>query len=148
MGPEDQRRGPLGGLGHGGRPGHPPLGLQFAAADTLATSYVLGMGIRKIGRFDLILSGMRTSDGDTGQVGPQLAEELDIPLVTAVEKVERKEGPVSRGASLRRIQRGPGCICPCPLYYLCRENGAPSESDRNRGCLQQTSDRVAGTRRT
>jgi electron transfer flavoprotein beta subunit len=61
---------------------------RFATSDTLATSYVLGMGIRKIGPFDLILCGMRTSDGDTAQVGPQLAEELDIPHVTGVEKLE------------------------------------------------------------
>lgn len=65
---------------------------RFAAGDTLATSYVLGMGIRKIGKFDLILCGMRTTDGDTGQVGPQLAEELDLPCVSAVEKVEREKG--------------------------------------------------------
>jgi len=64
---------------------------RFAASDTLATSYVLGMGIRKIGAFDLILCGMRTTDGDTGQVGPQLAEELGVPHVTAVEKIEKKE---------------------------------------------------------
>ncbi len=65
---------------------------RFAAGDTLATSYVLGMGIRKIGRFDLILCGMRTTDGDTGQVGPQLAQELDLPYVSAVEKLEREKG--------------------------------------------------------
>ena len=64
---------------------------RFAASDTLATSYVLGMGIRKIGSFDLILCGMRTTDSDTGQVGPQLAEELDVPHVTGVEKLERKK---------------------------------------------------------
>ena len=64
---------------------------RFAASDTLATSYVLGMGIRKIGGYDLILCGMRTTDGDTGQVGPQLAEELDIPHVTAAEKIEKRE---------------------------------------------------------
>jgi electron transfer flavoprotein beta subunit len=64
---------------------------KFASADTLATAYVLGMGIRKIGRFDLILGGMRTSDGDTGQVGPQVAEELNIPHVGAVDKVEGKK---------------------------------------------------------
>src|SRR4030043_2319474 len=64
---------------------------RFAASDTLATSYVLGMGIRKIGNFDLILCGMRTADSDTAQVGPQLAEELDVPQVTGVEKLERKE---------------------------------------------------------
>ena len=61
---------------------------RFSASDTLATSYVLGMGIRKIGRFGLILCGMRTTDGDTGQVGPQLAEELDLPHISAVEKLE------------------------------------------------------------
>jgi electron transfer flavoprotein beta subunit len=62
---------------------------RFAASDTLATSYVLGMGIRKIGPFDLILCGMRTVDSDTAQVGPQLAEELDLPHVTGVEKLQR-----------------------------------------------------------
>ena len=63
---------------------------RFGASDTLATSYVLGMGIRKIGSFDLVLCGMRTTDSDTGQVGPQLAEEIDIPHVTGVERLERK----------------------------------------------------------
>jgi electron transfer flavoprotein beta subunit len=64
---------------------------RFTASDTLATSYVLGMGIRKIGKFDLILCGVRTTDGDTGQVGPQLAEELDLPHISGVEKVEREK---------------------------------------------------------
>jgi electron transfer flavoprotein beta subunit len=64
---------------------------RFAASDTLATSYVLGMGIRKIGHFDLILCGIHTTDGGTAQVGPQLAEELGISQVTAVEKVEREK---------------------------------------------------------
>jgi len=62
---------------------------RFAASDTLATSYVLGMGIRKIGPFDLILCGIRTTDSDTAQVGPQLAEELSLPHVTGVEKLQR-----------------------------------------------------------
>jgi electron transfer flavoprotein beta subunit len=65
---------------------------RFSSSDTLATSYVLGMGIRKIGKFDLILCGMRTTDGDTGQVGPQLAEELHLPHISAVEKLEREKG--------------------------------------------------------
>jgi electron transfer flavoprotein beta subunit len=64
---------------------------RFGASDTLATSYALGMGIRKIGRFDVILCGTRTADSDTGQVGPQLAEELGIPHVTGVEKLEKVE---------------------------------------------------------
>jgi electron transfer flavoprotein beta subunit len=62
---------------------------RFAASDTLATSYVLGMGIRKVGPFDLVLCGMRTTDSDTAQVGPQLAEELDLPHVTGVENLQR-----------------------------------------------------------
>jgi electron transfer flavoprotein beta subunit len=66
---------------------------RCAASDTLATSYVLGRGIRKIGKFDLILCGMRTTDGDTGQVGPQLAEELNLPHIGNVEKVEGEKGP-------------------------------------------------------
>jgi len=64
---------------------------RFAASDTLATSYVLGMGIRRIGKFDLILCGIRTTDSNTAQVGPQLAEELDLPHVTSVEKLEKEK---------------------------------------------------------
>ena len=64
---------------------------RFATSDTLATSYVLGMGVRKIGNYDLILCGMRTTDSGTAQVGPQLAEELDIPHVTGVERLEKRE---------------------------------------------------------
>lgn len=65
---------------------------RFAAGDTFATSYVLAMAIRKIGPFDLILCGVRTIDSDTGQVGPQLAEGLDIPHVAGVKKLERRAG--------------------------------------------------------
>ncbi len=61
---------------------------RFAGADTLATSYVLGMGIRKLGDFDVVLCGTESTDSDTGQVGPQLAEEMDLPQVTGVDKIE------------------------------------------------------------
>ena len=64
---------------------------RFAGSDTLATSYVLGMGIRKIGKCDMILCGMQSTDSGTAQVGPQLAEELDLPHITGVEKLERKK---------------------------------------------------------
>lgn len=62
---------------------------RFSGSDTLATSYVLAMGIRKIGSYEVILCGIRTTDSDTGQVGPQLAEELGIPHVTGVEHIEK-----------------------------------------------------------
>jgi electron transfer flavoprotein beta subunit len=60
---------------------------MFAGADTLATSYTLAQAIRKLGAFDLIICGMKTTDGDTAQVGPELAEELGIPHVAYVNKI-------------------------------------------------------------
>jgi electron transfer flavoprotein beta subunit len=60
----------------------------FAGADTLATSYTLARGIEKIGKFDLIICGKQASDGDTAQVGPGIAEKLNIPHVTYVKKIE------------------------------------------------------------
>lgn len=52
---------------------------KFAGADVLATAYTLSQGIRAIGDFDLIVCGRQTTDGDTAQVGPAIAEYLDIP---------------------------------------------------------------------
>ena len=60
----------------------------FAGSDTLATSYTLSAAIRKLGDFDLILCGKQASDGDTAQVGPGIAECLDIPFVAFVKKIE------------------------------------------------------------
>jgi len=54
---------------------------NFAGADVLATSYTLSQGIRLLGGYDLILCGKQTTDGDTAQVGPALAEHLGIPHV-------------------------------------------------------------------
>ncbi|MEA3485678.1 MAG: electron transfer flavoprotein subunit beta/FixA family protein, partial [Candidatus Aerophobetes bacterium] len=62
--------------------------LSFAGSDTLATSYTLSMGIRKMGKFDLILLGKQAIDGDTAQVGPGLAEWLNLPQITYARKIE------------------------------------------------------------
>ena len=59
----------------------------FAGADTWATSYTLASGIKKIGRYDLIVCGEKTVDGDTGQVGPEIAEWLSIPHVAYVSEI-------------------------------------------------------------
>ena len=59
----------------------------FAGADTLATAYTLAEAIRKIGDVSLILCGKQAIDGDTAQVGPEIAENLDWPHVTYVRKV-------------------------------------------------------------
>ena len=63
----------------------------FAGADTLATSYTLSKGIKKIGNYDLIICGKQATDGDTAQVGPSLAEKLGIPHTTYVRKIEEIE---------------------------------------------------------
>jgi len=60
----------------------------FAGADTLATSYTLASAVKKLGGFDLIICGEKTVDGDTGQVGPEMAEHLGIPHIAYVAKVE------------------------------------------------------------
>jgi len=59
---------------------------KFGGADVLATSYTLSQGIKKFGKFDLILCGKQTTDGDTAQVGPEIAEYLNIPSVCNVSK--------------------------------------------------------------
>ena len=60
----------------------------FAGADTLATSYTLSMGIKKMGDANLIICGKQATDGDTAQVGPSLAEKLGYPHTTYVRKIE------------------------------------------------------------
>jgi electron transfer flavoprotein alpha/beta subunit len=60
----------------------------FAGADTLATAYTLAKGIRKIGKADVILMGRQAIDGDTGQVGPGVAENLALPHITEIRKIE------------------------------------------------------------
>lgn len=60
----------------------------FAGADTWATSFTLGKAVETIGKYDLILCGRQAIDGDTAQVGPQLADYLDIPQVTYVQEIE------------------------------------------------------------
>jgi electron transfer flavoprotein beta subunit len=60
---------------------------QFGGADTHATSYTLAQAIRKLGGFDLLITGERATDGDTAQVGPGIAAWLDIPVASYVSKI-------------------------------------------------------------
>jgi electron transfer flavoprotein beta subunit len=66
----------------------------FAGADTWATATTLGMALKTIGDFDLVLAGRQAIDGDTAQVGPQLAEYLQIPQVTYVRELVVEDGKV------------------------------------------------------
>lgn len=61
---------------------------KFAGADVLATAYTLSQGIRKYGKFDLIVCGKQTTDGDTAQVGAEVAEYLDIPNLSNVLSIQ------------------------------------------------------------
>ena len=63
----------------------------LSGSDTLATSTALGAAIRKLSPFDLVLFGVRTADSDTGQVGPETAVFLDLPLVTGVHSIQKQD---------------------------------------------------------
>lgn len=76
----------------------------FAGSDTWATSYALSCAIKKLGRFDLIVTGVRATDGDTGQVGPGIAAFLDLPLSTFTSSIEEISPPCippARGGDTR-----------------------------------------------
>jgi electron transfer flavoprotein beta subunit len=76
---------------------------KFAGADTQATSYTLKCAIDKLGRFDLIFCGRQAIDGDTAQVGPQVAEKLNVPQITYAESIidlDEKEIVVQRAFEL------------------------------------------------
>ncbi len=81
---------------------------RFAGADTLATSYAISQAIRQLGHVDLIMGGRQAIDGDTAQVGPQVAEKLEIPQITYAEEllgVDSKEITIRR-----RLERGTECV--------------------------------------
>ena len=71
-------------------------GRPFGGSDTLATSYILSRAIEKVeqleGKFDMIFCGKQAIDGDTAQVGPELAEHLGLPQVTCALEVEAADG--------------------------------------------------------
>jgi electron transfer flavoprotein beta subunit len=64
---------------------------RCAASDTLATSYILSCAVKKL-NYDIVLCGRQAIDGDTAQVGPQLAEKLGVPQITYVEKLLELDG--------------------------------------------------------
>ena len=77
----------------------------FAGADTLATSYVLSIAIKKIKKYDLILCGRQSIDGETGQVGPQLAEALGLPQATFAEEIRIHGKRVTVRSNFDRVIR-------------------------------------------
>ena len=96
----------------------------LAGADTLATSYVLAQTIQKIGQVDLVIGGRQAIDGDTAQVGPQVAQKLNIDQVTYVEQVEALDE--SSVTVTRRIDGGVERVkAPLPVLLTVTGSAAP-----------------------
>jgi len=107
----------------------------FAGADTLATGYALHQAIKKTGDFDLIISGRQAIDGDTAQVGPQVAEKLNIPQITYAEEIQSIES--GKITVKRRLERGVE-IVEARLPVLITVNGsAPACRPRNAKLIQK-----------
>ena len=89
---------------------------KFAGSDTLATSYALKCAVERIGEYDLVFCGRQAIDGDTGQVGPQVAEKLGLPQITYAESIQSLEDDqiVVRRAFARGSETVQ-CTLPCLL---------------------------------
>ena len=112
------------GLYRGADNGYLLTDRAFAGADTLATSYAIATAIRKIGECDLIIGGRQAIDGDTAQVGPQVAEKLGLPQITYVEEVE--EVADGRIRVKRHIDGGVETVeGPLPMVLTVNGSAAP-----------------------
>ncbi|QQS52833.1 MAG: electron transfer flavoprotein subunit beta/FixA family protein [Bacteroidota bacterium] len=123
------------GLYRGADSGYLLTDRAFAGADTLATSYALSCAIRKIKEFDIIIAGRQAIDGDTAQVGPQVAEKLGLPQVTYAEEILeiKKKSLVIK----RRLENGIE-IVECPLPCVITVNAsAPECRPRNAKSLMK-----------
>lgn len=105
----------------------------FAGADTLATACALAGAVRKIGSFDLIICGRQAIDGDTAQVGPQLAEFLGLPQVTYARQIALEQGKLV----VHRQVDGETQILetPLPALVTCLKDCNLPRIPTLRGCL-------------
>lgn len=96
----------------------------LGGADTLATSYSLAQAVKKFGNYDIILGGRQAIDGDTAQVGPQIAEKLGIPQVTYAEEILGiKDGKVT---VRRRLEHGVETVV-APVPCVVTVNGSAAD---------------------
>ncbi len=106
---------------------------KFAGADTQATSYALKCAIQKLGAFDLVFCGRQAIDGDTAQVGPQVAEKLGVPQITYAESIVELSGDeivVQRAFDLGTEMVK--CSLPCLLTVVSSANRPRPASARRR----------------
>ena len=96
----------------------------FAGADTLATSYALATAIKKIGGVDIVIGGRQAIDGDTAQVGPQVAQKLGLNQVTYAEEILKVE---NGEATIRRHIDGgvETVVAPLPVVITVNGSAAP-----------------------
>lgn len=98
----------------------------FAGADTLATSYALATAIQKIEKYDIIISGRQAIDGDTAQVGPQVAEKLHLPQVTYAEEIKNVDLGSRKIEIKRHIDGGvETVVAPMPLVITVNGSATP-----------------------
>jgi len=97
---------------------------KFAGSDTLATSYALSMAIRKMEPYTMVIAGRQAIDGDTAQVGPQVAEKLGLPQVTYAEEI--KEITDHTIVIKRRLERGIEIVKSSLPILITVHNSAPA----------------------
>ena len=101
---------------------------KFAGSDTLATSYALALAVKQMD-FDLVIAGRQAIDGDTAQVGPQIADKLDLPQVTYAEDVLAVEN--QKVQIKRRLERGVEVVESALPALITVHSSAPDCRSRN-----------------
>ena len=114
------------GLYRGADGGYLLTDRAFAGADTLATSYALATAIKKIGDYDIIIGGRQAIDGDTAQVGPQVAEKLGLTQVTYAEEILNVDEKNHSITVKRHIDGGVETVeGPLPIVITVNGSAAP-----------------------
>ncbi len=123
------------GLYRGADGGYLLTDRAFAGADTLATSYAISMAIQKIKEYDLIICGRQAIDGDTAQVGPQVAEKLGLTQITYAEEIQKAEkGKIT---IKRRLERGVEVVEGTLPLVVTVNGSAPDCRPRNAKYVQK-----------
>ncbi len=119
----------------------------LGGADTLATSYTLSQAIRKIGDFDIILGGRQAIDGDTAQVGPQIAEKLGLTQVTYAEEILSVDAEAKKIVIKRHIDGGVETVeAPLPLVVTVNGSAAPCRPRNAKRVMKYKNATVAAER--
>ena len=114
------------GLYRGADGGYLLTDRAFAGADTMATSYALATAIKKIGDYDIIIGGRQAIDGDTAQVGPQVAEKLGLTQVTYAEEILNVDEKNRSITVKRHIDGGVETVeGPLPIVITVNGSAAP-----------------------